>query len=511
MNRLILLLFLVQSIQIQADDSVLKKENLKILALGNSYTDDYFYHLKDITTASGSDVSDMCIYKISRSYASFKAWCDMYNDKDIYDYYFTKVLGGYWPGINQATGQAGDGTVLRDVLTNVQWDLILIQPSSPEAPYHDSWESNGYLDELINILHDKQPNAEIGIVLVHSYWDDYSMNDQKSSYTRWQMISESVQWLTNNYDINLVVPCGTALENLRMSSQNNDYDLTRDGTHLAYGLGRYVASGCCYEALIAPRSGISLKGNTMRYSVPETFTSKYPAIDVTDVNAPVAQEAIQEAILDPYTCNNPDEADMADEETITISNLNDGYGYCTYSSLYDLDFNEVSGEDLKAYIVAGYDYTKGVLTAMAIKNAPGGTGLLIKGKAGTHQISRNPSTNYYVNMLVAVPESAWVPQTDGLFTNFILGYKDGKIGFYSLSADGYIGPNKAYLQIPSSLLTTAQGNYINIAFDDEEEVDGIKEAITHETDDIYYTLSGVKVSLPQKGLFIKQGRKVVVR
>ena len=135
--------------------------------------------------------------------------------------------------------------------------------------------------------------------MVHSYWDEYVHNYQRSSYDRWQLIAEATQQLAKNYDIDFVLPCGTAVEDLRMTSVNNDYDLTRDGTQLAYGLGRYTAACCYFEALIAPFTGTTVAGNPYRYDASNDNT-KYPAVSVDDSNADAAQRAAIQAVKHPF-------------------------------------------------------------------------------------------------------------------------------------------------------------------------------------------------------------------
>ena len=505
MKRLILIFLLGLTLQASADTTLLTQPGLKILALGNSYTDNYFNLLKEFTDNSGSDVSDMCLYKISRSFATFKAWLDMYEDKDIYNYYFYKTLGGLNASVQQGTGKAGDGTILRNALNGEQWDLILIQASSTEATDYDAWVSNGYLDRLLQLLKEQQPQAKIGFVMSHSYWDDYAMNYQHSSLERWKLIAGAAKQLMEHYDIELVVPCGTAVENLRASTQNNDYDLTLDGTHLDYGLSRYAAAACCYETLIAPRSGISAMGNPMRHTISPSTTSKYPSVDVTDANAPIAQRAALLAVSDPYGLNNPE------EDVITITDMGSGHGVCTYSSSYDLDFSKVSGKDLKAYIASGYNATTGKVTAVRVKTAPAGTGLFIKGKAGTYKITRRPTSSDYVNLLVGVPETVWLTQTDGTYTTYVLARKDGEIGFYALAQDGDFGPHKAYLQLPTSLVS--QANTVGISCDDEEKTDGIGCTEIEGNTAPIYTLSGVRMTGRQlpKGLYIVRGKKMVIK
>ncbi|MBQ2522872.1 MAG: hypothetical protein II541_01580, partial [Prevotella sp.] len=77
-----------------ADNSLLKKPNLKVLDIGNSYTDDATAMLPLIVKASGADVSDMCLYKAIRGGASFKNWYDIFYDKDPSSYSIKKVIGG---------------------------------------------------------------------------------------------------------------------------------------------------------------------------------------------------------------------------------------------------------------------------------------------------------------------------------------------------------------------------------------------------------------------------------
>ena len=109
MKKLLLFLLLALTLQAHADNSVLTKPNLKILMLGNSYMLDGTTYLKDLANANGSDISDMCIYRILRSSSGFKHWCDIYNDKDVYEYYFARELGGLSSTVKQGKGEAGDG------------------------------------------------------------------------------------------------------------------------------------------------------------------------------------------------------------------------------------------------------------------------------------------------------------------------------------------------------------------------------------------------------------------
>ena len=287
---------------------VLKKPNLKVLDIGNSYTNGAVAFLPQIVKTSDVDVSDMCLYKLVRGSASFKNWCDVYDDKDTGSYSFSHVVGDLEIPIQAMKGTAGDGSVFRSVLTDVEWDVIIIHQYSKYAPYYEDWRGHGaggYLNEFLRIIKDNQPNAHIGFLLIHSYWDAYQGNTEQSSYLRWDKIAQSVKRVTEEYAIDYVIPYGTAVENIRKSSFNNEFDMTTDGSHCGRGLCRYTASCCYYESLLAPRTGVSCYGNAYRYEA-TGIDGDFPAISVSDANALLAQTAAVKAVTDMFHCNNPE-------------------------------------------------------------------------------------------------------------------------------------------------------------------------------------------------------------
>lgn len=80
---------------------------------------------------------------------------------------------------------------------------------------------------------------------------------------------------------------------------------------------------------------------------------------------------------------------------------------------------------------------------------------------------------------------------------------DGKVGF-ALVAKGVVIPaGKAYLKVPAA--TTAK------FFGLDGEATGINSVKTAKADGAYYTLEGVKTTKPVKGLYIHNGKKIVVK
>jgi hypothetical protein len=65
------------SLPVTAENSVLKKAELRVLDIGNSYTNGATSLLPLIAKASKADLSTMCLYKCIRGGASFKNWVDI--------------------------------------------------------------------------------------------------------------------------------------------------------------------------------------------------------------------------------------------------------------------------------------------------------------------------------------------------------------------------------------------------------------------------------------------------
>ena len=127
-----------------------------------------------------------------------------------------------------------------------------------------------------------------------------------------------------------------------------------------------------------------------------------------------------------------------------------------------------------------------------------------------------------------------------------LGNKDTQpdyIGFFRFTADAICGANKAYLSIPANAevgkvgatygfidyngqllgnedgdnerIMPAQFAKMALVFDDlvdGNEVTGIKELETENlNNDKYYNLQGIEVAYPVKGIYIHNGKKVIVK
>ena len=124
-------------------------------------------------------------------------------------------------------------------------------------------------------------------------------NNQNVMYNA--IISAVNEKIINNDGIDGILPCGTAIQNLRTSYLGDT--LTRDGYHLSEDIGRYTASLVWYKKLM----GADLTDLT---TTPAAF------FDIAR-HLPAIKEAVNNAIITPYSVTNatvsePTNADPTD-------------------------------------------------------------------------------------------------------------------------------------------------------------------------------------------------------
>ena len=181
-------------------------------------------------------------------------------------------------------------------------------------------------------------------------------------------------------------------------------------------------------------------------------------------------------------------------------------GFRTYSSNYPLDLSTITGGT--AYIATGVDGGKVTLEKCEAK-VPAATGMLIAGNDGdsfTINTTADATEAPAVNLLVGKPNGGAVPADKYVFAWTTGAPADA--GFYRLDdvlAD--IGEFKAYLD------TAAAGDArLSLSFgEDAGEATGISEMKNVKADGAIFNLRGQRVAQPQKGLYIMNGKKTIVK
>lgn len=171
-------------------------------------------------------------------------------------------------------------------------------------------------------------------------------------------------------------------------------------------------------------------------------------------------------------------------------------GWGTISSTSPLDFSGTTG--VTAYTVSDLSADKATLSS--VTKAPASTGLLIGGDAGTYAIPYASSASAVgTNYLHATGAAGAAVAADAAYI-----LNDGV--FKKLTVAGTIPANKAYL-LASDVPATSRDLDLNIG----DDVTGIKNVKVGTEDNIYYDLNGRRVLYPTKGLYIVNGKKVVIK
>ena len=191
------------------------------------------------------------------------------------------------------------------------------------------------------------------------------------------------------------------------------------------------------------------------------------------------------------------------EESIKITSA----GQTTWCSAYDLDFTNVVG--LKAYTATGYNRTTGTIWLTRVQEVPAKEGILLMGDPGEYKVPHKSTTTYYMNMFKGTLEDITINETDGEYTNYYLSNGDSGVGFYKVNGSIGIKAHRAYLPL---LKGTAQAGtrFIGIEFGDGTT--NLTPALSKgEGEGEWFTLQGQRVAKPGKGLYIRNGKKVIVR
>ena len=190
---------------------------------------------------------------------------------------------------------------------------------------------------------------------------------------------------------------------------------------------------------------------------------------------------------------------LPENTTVKIDN---GTGYRTFASKYPTDWSAVSGVSAYTASVSGNTVSFTKVTGAV----PAGEGLLLKADDATVTEAyivpiptETPSA--VTNALVGVTIEAEVSDI-GIF---VLMNGDQGVGFYKTKNAFTVGANTAYL--PASAAPARSF----IGFSDDETT-GINALMGNEKmNGEVYNLNGQRVAAPQKGLYIVNGKKVVMK
>ena len=179
----------------------------------------------------------------------------------------------------------------------------------------------------------------------------------------------------------------------------------------------------------------------------------------------------------------------------------------TYCSENALDFTGVEG--IKAYVASGYDRDNGTIWLMRVFKVPAKEGILLMGDEGEYKVPRKSTNTYYANFMKGTLGDITINETEGEYTNYYLSNGTSGVGFYKVNGSIGIKAHRAYLPLLKGT-TQAGTRFIGIEFGDGTT--NLTPALSKgEGEGEWYTLQGQRVMNPGKGLYIHNGKKVVIK
>ncbi len=239
-------------------------DTLRILAVGNSFSDDGTEYLPALLEAAG--IHNVIVARLYIGGCSLERHCREYSEGTA-DYIYYKSTRNVWTTVSK------NATIL-DGLKDEPWDIITVQEVSNYSGTYETYRK--WAPQLISIIRKEATNPKASIVW-HMTWA-YASNSDHGAFklynhdqkTMYEAIVDCVGKASKDFNVPVVIPSGIAVQLARATRLNNEdrvpptskvYQLTRDGFHLSRQHGRYIAACTWFETLVRPVLGKSVKGN----------------------------------------------------------------------------------------------------------------------------------------------------------------------------------------------------------------------------------------------------------
>lgn len=213
---------------------------MKILSIGNSFSQDAHMWLHDIAARNGYDINTTNLFIGGCSLETH--WNNVLEDSEAYD-----MLGNRDAFIKKIS--------IKEALETEKYDIITLQQVSGLSGMYETYEP--YLSSLAAMVRESQPDAKIYFHQTWAYETDSGHgsfvnynNNQTEMYRRIKETSETAAKSINAE----LIPSGEVIQTLRETLPEFDYkngglSLCRDGFHLTWDYGRFAAAATWFRTI----------------------------------------------------------------------------------------------------------------------------------------------------------------------------------------------------------------------------------------------------------------------
>ncbi|MDY3929936.1 MAG: DUF4886 domain-containing protein [Clostridia bacterium] len=243
---------------------------IKVLSIGNSFSQDATRYLHGIAKSAGVDLKSVNLYiggcPLSEHYIN------ALENRPNYSLQFNGEGTGFYVSIKDALlSESWNG-----------WDYITIQQVSHQSPFYDTYQP--YLNFVAEYIRKYAPKTKL---LIHQTWAYEQGSDRLTKELGYNDYHDMLKDIINSYnkacsDTNAygIIPSGEAFDRLL---DNGIEKVHRDTFHASLGLGRYTLGLVWYEVLT---------GNTT-----ENVSFRDFDVPVTEEEIAIAKKSAHEAVM----------------------------------------------------------------------------------------------------------------------------------------------------------------------------------------------------------------------
>ena len=204
---------------------------MRILAIGNSFSEDATRYLQSVAESAGEDMLVRNLYiggcSLERHYENIKT------GESVYAY--------------QSDAEKLTDISIGDAITEELWDYVTVQQVSGKSGIIDTYEP--FMSELIDFIRTKAPQAKI---VFHRTWQ-YEKGSSHGSFPTYgcdrnrmfDCIVKATTEAASRHGLE-IIKTGDAINKAvllpEFDPENGGISLYRDGYHLGHTYGRYLAS-----------------------------------------------------------------------------------------------------------------------------------------------------------------------------------------------------------------------------------------------------------------------------
>jgi len=220
---------------------------IRILAIGNSFSEDATCYLHGIAQAAGVEMQVLNLY--IGGCPLEKHWRNIEEQAELYQYQENGVLTDRYGSIEEALEQE-------------KWDFIVTQQASHDSGWINTYEP--FLGWITQWLQKKAPQAKL---CLHETWA-YEIDSDHWGFARYERsqqkmydrLRECYHSMAEKYDLELI-QSGDIIQQMRgmeaFHVPSGGMSLCRDGFHMSFVYGRYLLACIWAKKLL----GVSLKEN----------------------------------------------------------------------------------------------------------------------------------------------------------------------------------------------------------------------------------------------------------